>query len=89
MRRFALVSALLGAVGLCAFAGPAAAQSGVSHEDVDACQPDIHRLCESFYPDEKRVATCLVERRSDLSQACAEVLARPAPDEPKLTNRAE
>ena len=43
----------------------------------DACQADIHRLCDKFFPDEKLVATCLVDRRADLSPACAELLANP------------
>ena len=43
----------------------------------DACQADIHRLCETFFPEEKLVAACLVDRRAELSQACAELLANP------------
>ena len=43
----------------------------------DACEADIHRLCDKFFPDEKLIATCLVDRRADLSPACAELLANP------------
>ncbi len=45
----------------------------------DACQADIHRLCDKFFPDAKLVATCLIDRRADLSPACAELLANPPP----------
>ncbi len=68
---------LAGAVvaGVC---GPAAASDDpASARDADACEADSHRLCDKFFPDEKRVATCLVDQRAQLSQACAEVLARP------------
>ena len=67
------------------WAGAALADSEVSRHDAESCQPDIHRLCDKFFPDEKLVATCLVDRRAELSVACAEVLARPqdgAPAEP-------
>ena len=43
----------------------------------DACGADVHRLCDKFFPDEKLIATCLVDRRVDLSPACAELLADP------------
>lgn len=47
----------------------------------DACQADIHRLCDKFFPDEKLVATCLVDKRADLSPGCAELLANPPSSE--------
>lgn len=53
------------------------ADEAVTRQDADACEIDIHRLCEPYFPDEKRVAECLVDRRADLSAACAEALARP------------
>ena len=80
---------LLGIFLPVAAAGGAGAQTAPSRDAADACQPDIHRLCDQFFPDPELVATCLVDRRSELSEACAEVLARPAADAPKLTNRAE
>ncbi len=49
----------------------------------DACQADIHRLCDRFFPDAKLVATCLVDRRADLSPACAELLANPPSANPE------
>lgn len=63
---------------LAAFAPEfARADETVTSKDADACQPDIHRLCDAAFPDEKLVANCLVAKRAQLSNACAEVLARP------------
>ncbi len=45
------------------------------------CESDIHRLCEDVFPDIKRVAACLVDKRSKLTAACAEQLAHPEADE--------
>ena len=84
---FVFVMAMGGWVGAAA-----AADNDLSRGDADACQPDIHRLCDKFFPDEKLVAACLVDRRSELSVACAEVLARPddaAPARPKSSERAD
>ena len=48
------------------------------------CESDIHRLCEDVFPDVKRVAACLVDKRSKLTTACAEQLAHPdGDDEPE------
>lgn len=69
--------------------GSAHADPQPTHEDADACQPDIHRLCQEFYPDEKLVATCLVDKRSQLSVACAEVLARPREEDQPQTEPAK
>ena len=71
-------------IACLAWAGTALADGEISRGDADACQPDIHRLCDKFFPDEKLVAACLVDRRAELSVACAEALARPrdaAPDD--------
>ena len=56
---------------------PAVAQDDDGKREADACQADIHRLCDKFFPDEKLVASCLVDRRAELSPACAELLANP------------
>lgn len=68
---------------------PLAARAGgpdAADQAADACQPDIHRLCEKFFPDEKLIATCLVDRRAELSQACAGVLANPDPADDDFEN---
>jgi hypothetical protein len=44
---------------------PAAAQGG-QH----ACEPDAHRLCSQFIPDERNVGSCLRRNMRGLSAAC-------------------
>ncbi len=68
---------------LAADGAPGTASASVpTRGDADACEADVHRLCNEFFPDEKLIATCLVDKRAQLSVACAEVLARPAaPDQ--------
>ena len=62
---------------LSAAAQPLRAEDGDARPEEDACQADIHRLCDRFFPDAKLVATCLVDRRADLSPVCALLLAKP------------
>ena len=56
---------LLLAVTLAAhgFATPAVAQQ-------HACEPDAHRLCSQFIPDESTVASCLRRNMRNLSAGC-------------------
>ena len=74
-----MVQRLILAVGLLALiaGAPAIAADEVTRQDADACEPDVHRLCDAVFPDEKLVAACLVEKRAALSEACAEASARP------------
>ncbi len=44
--------------------------------DADACTPDAMRLCMDAVPDEHRVATCLFEKKQQLSPACMAVFNR-------------
>ena len=44
-------------------ATPAAAQQ-------HACEPDAHRLCSQFIPDESTVASCLRRNMRNLSTGC-------------------
>lgn len=55
---------LLLAATLAAYAvpTPAAAQH--------ACEPDAHRLCSQFIPDESTVASCLRRNMRNLSPGC-------------------
>jgi hypothetical protein len=53
--------------------------SAYTQADVDACTPDAMRLCMHAAPDERRVISCLVENKRQLSPACAAVFHR-APD---------
>ena len=36
----------------------------------EACTPDAMRLCNEFIPDEARVKSCMLRKRSELSEAC-------------------
>ena len=67
---------ILALAALLAASLPAAADDDGARE-TDACQGDVHRLCDKYFPDEKLVATCLVDRRAELSEGCAELLANP------------
>lgn len=69
-RRLLMLAMLLGSI-------PPAFAAEQRTRGEDACQADIHRLCDTFFPDAKLVATCLVDRRAELSPACAELLADP------------
>ena len=82
-QRLAIHLVLAGGLALAGSALPAGASvdDAAGTRDADACQADIHRLCDDFFPDETLVATCLVNRRASLSRDCAEVLARPPGDE--------
>jgi hypothetical protein len=40
----------------------------------EACQPDVARLCSDVKPGGRRVAACLREHASELSEACQSAL---------------
>ena len=46
----------------------AGAQGGESARE--ACTPDAMRLCNEFIPDEAKVKSCMLSKRSQLSEAC-------------------
>jgi hypothetical protein len=48
--------------------GAGAAQG--SQEAREACTPDAMRLCNEFIPDEAKVKSCMLRKRSQLSEAC-------------------
>ena len=48
-----------------------------TQEDVNACTPDVMRLCMSAIPDAGRVTQCLAQNKQHLSSACATVFSRP------------
>jgi len=47
-------------------------------EQQAACAPDAFRLCSNYIPDPGEVASCLRQRRSDLSGACRSVFDQSA-----------
>ena len=57
-----LVGIVLGGLGAVSAEGNDAAR--------EACAPDATRLCNEFIPDETKVKSCMLSKRSQLSQAC-------------------
>ena len=48
-----------------------------TQEDVEACTPDVMRLCLMAIPDVSRVTQCLMQNKRQLSAACTIVFNRP------------
>jgi hypothetical protein len=65
------VGILLGSLGVANVEGSEAAR--------EACTPDALRLCNEFIPDEGKVKSCMLSKRSQLSEACRLAMrAKPA-----------
>ncbi len=65
------------AVGiLLAFTQLAPAQDRGSPDDQAACEPDVHRLCERFIPNETQIVACLRAERAQLGAACKKVMSQ-------------
>ena len=47
-----------------------------TQEDVNACTPDVMRLCMSAIPNVGRITQCLAQNKQQLSSACAGVFSR-------------
>jgi hypothetical protein len=45
--------------------GVAAAQQRGSQDDQTACEPDVHRLCDQYIPDETQIVVCLKTKVED------------------------
>jgi hypothetical protein len=83
-----LASTLCLAAGLFVCAIPALAQnydpdrvpSDVDAKAREACTPDVMRLCNDYVPDIPDIVACLKRQRANLSPACGEIFAVPAPD---------
>ncbi len=68
------VGVLLGSLGAANAQGSEAAR--------EACTPDATRLCNEFIPDEAKVRSCILSKRSQLSEACRLAMrAKPAEGE--------
>ena len=64
-----IYGAVLLAGALAAFCGPD--RAGAQAVDAQqACTPDAMRLCSEFIPDRGRVASCMMSKRSQLSEGC-------------------
>lgn len=57
------------------FSGLAAAQSAAHDERRQACEPDVHRLCDEFIPNEDEIAVCLKQHLRHLSPACRKIMS--------------
>jgi hypothetical protein len=68
-------SVLLTAVVLSACAASFATQANAATraEAEAACTPDALKFCSKEIPDEKKVRSCLVKNRKQLSTACGEI----------------
>src|SRR3954470_11372514 len=53
-----------------------------SSEDQQACMNDAFRVCSATIPDRARTTACMIQNKSQLSQACQAVMAKYAPAEP-------
>jgi hypothetical protein len=66
-----LAGMLLGGIGAANAEGSEAARQ--------ACTPDAMRLCSEFMPDQAKVKSCMLSKRSQLSEACQLAMgAKPA-----------
>jgi hypothetical protein len=54
----------------------------------DACTPDAMRLCNEFVPDEAKVKSCMLSKRSQLSEACR-LAMRASPARNERSERSE
>src|ERR1700730_17204650 len=85
--RSTLASVLWVAAGLLMCAGPGVGQNYdpdrvASQADAkarEACTPDVMRLCNNYVPDIPEIVACLKRERTNLSPACGEIFAVPAP----------
>jgi hypothetical protein len=78
MPRIRLVCALALPVGILLGSLGAANAEG-SEAAREACTPDAMRLCNEFIPDEGKVKSCMLSKRSQLSEACRLAMrAKPA-----------
>lgn len=57
------------------FIGGINAASAQSQDAQQACTPDAMRLCSEFIPDRNKVRSCMLRKRSQLSQACRVAIA--------------
>jgi hypothetical protein len=66
-----LLTAVVLSFGAASFASPANAATRAEAEA--ACTPDALKFCSQQIPDEKKVRSCLIKNRKQLTTACAEI----------------
>jgi hypothetical protein len=69
MPKMRLICALALLVGML-LGGLSAANAEGSEAARQACTPDAMRLCGEFMPDQAKVKSCMLSKRSQLSEAC-------------------
>jgi hypothetical protein len=57
------------------FSGLAVAQTSAYEERRQACEPDVHRLCDEFIPNEEEILVCLKQHLRHLSPACRKIMS--------------
>lgn len=72
-----LKEAALSIVMIASLSSVAMAQARGSQSDQEACEPDVHRLCDQYIPDETAIVACLHQQSKQLSPACKKVMSRP------------
>ena len=45
-------------------------------EQVQACTPDVMRLCADAIPDQGRITQCMIQKRKQVSATCMLVMKR-------------
>jgi hypothetical protein len=77
MRKSWTLGSLAGAaLALAVLASPAAAQRAddMKGQGQHPCAGDAQRLCGEFIPDRGKIATCLSQKKRELSSACSAVI---------------
>jgi hypothetical protein len=70
------VTSLAAALCLAVWASPASAQRAddMKGQGQHPCAGDAQRLCGEFIPDRGKIATCLSQKKRELSQACGAII---------------
>ena len=52
-------------------------------EQVQACTPDVMRLCSEFIPDQGRITACMIQKKQQISATCIQVMKK-GPAKPRV-----
>jgi hypothetical protein len=74
--RYWKFASLAAALSLAVWASPASAQRAddMKGQGQHPCAGDAQRLCGEFIPDKGKIATCLSQKKRELSPACGAIL---------------
>ena len=45
-------------------------------EQVQACTPDVMRLCAEAIPDQARITQCMIQKKKQVSSTCLQVMKK-------------